>query len=98
MEQSTLDAVYVHGRMSPAKVHHQSTIDAAYVYGRERARVSDRPASALERTVPRWAALDSDPQKALCGGIPDPYLEPLTRCWSHFVGVYRQILTTSLKN
>jgi len=38
------------------------------------------------------------PQKALCGGIPDPYLEPLTRCWSHFVGVYRQILTTSLEN
>ena len=40
----------------------------------------------------------SHPQKALCGGIPDPFLEPLTRSWSHFVGVYRQILTTSLKN
>ena len=38
------------------------------------------------------------PQKALCGGIPDPFLEPLTRSWSHFVGVYRQILTMSLKN
>ena len=43
-------------------------------------------------------ALSRSPQKALCGGIPDPYLELLTRCWSHFVGVYRQILTTSLKN
>ena len=38
------------------------------------------------------------PQKAPCGGIPDPFLEPLTRSWSHFVGVHRQILTTSLKN
>ena len=26
------------------------------------------------------------PQKALCGGIPDPYLEPLTRSLSHFGG------------
>ena len=40
----------------------------------------------------------SDPQKALCGGIPSPFLEPSPRSWSHFVGVYRQILTTSLKN
>ena len=40
----------------------------------------------------------ASPQKALCGGIPDPYLEPLTRCWSHFLGIYRQILTTSLTN
>ena len=40
-----------------------------------------------------------DPQKALCGGrIPDPYLEPLTRTWSHFVGIYRRKLTRSLKN
>ena len=37
------------------------------------------------------------PQKALCGGIPSPFLEPSPRSWSHFVGVYRQILTTSLK-
>ena len=44
-----------------------------------------------------WSDRPSRPQKALCGGIPDPYLEPLTRCWSHFVGIYRQILTTSLK-
>jgi hypothetical protein len=26
------------------------------------------------------------PQKALCGGIPCPFLEPLARSWSHFVG------------
>jgi len=32
-------------------------------------------------------------QKALRGGILDPYLEPLTRTWSHFVGIYRQKLT-----
>jgi len=38
------------------------------------------------------------PQKALRGGIPDPYLEPLTRTWSHFVGIYRQKLTKSSKN
>ena len=38
-----------------------------------------------------------EPQKALCGGIPSPFLEPSPRSWSHFVGVYRQILTTSLK-
>ena len=38
------------------------------------------------------------PQKALCGGIPDPFLEPLTRTWSHFVGIYRQKLTKSSKN
>ena len=39
------------------------------------------------------------PQKALCGGgIPCSFLEPFARSWSHFVGVYRQILTTSLKN
>ena len=37
------------------------------------------------------------PQKALCGGIPSSFLEPSPRSWSHFVGVYRQILTTSLK-
>ena len=38
------------------------------------------------------------PQKALCGGIPDPFLEPLTRSWSHFVGIYRQKLTDSVQN
>ena len=38
------------------------------------------------------------PQKALCGGIPDPYLEPLTRTWSHFVGIYRQKLMKYSKN
>jgi hypothetical protein len=33
------------------------------------------------------------PQKALCGGIPGAFLEPLGRSWSHFVGIYRQKLT-----
>ena len=41
---------------------------------------------------------DPCPQKALRGGIPDPYLEPLTRTCSHFVGIYRQKLTKSSKN
>ena len=44
------------------------------------------------------AASSLEPQKALCGGIPFPFLEPSPRSWSHFVGVYRQILTKSLKN
>ena len=35
------------------------------------------------------------PQRALCGGIPCSFLEPFVRSWSHFVGIYRQILTTS---
>ena len=38
------------------------------------------------------------PQKAVCGGIPCPFLEPLARSWSHFVGIYRQNLTRSLEN
>ena len=38
------------------------------------------------------------PQKALCGGIPCPFLEPLARSWSHFVGIYRQKLTRSFEN
>ena len=38
------------------------------------------------------------PQKALCGGIPCPFLEPLALSWSHFVGIYRQNLTTPLEN
>ena len=38
------------------------------------------------------------PQKTLCGGIPCPFLEPLARSWSHFVGIYRQKLTKSSKN
>ena len=38
------------------------------------------------------------PQKALREGIPDPYLEPLTHTWSHFVGIDRQKLTKSFKN
>ena len=38
------------------------------------------------------------PQKALRGGIPGSFLEPLGRSWSHFVGIYRQKLTRSLEN
>ena len=38
------------------------------------------------------------PQKALRGGIPGPYLEPLTRTWSHLVGIYCQKLMKSSKN
>ena len=38
------------------------------------------------------------PQKALCGGIPCPFWEPLARSWSHFVGMYGQNLTRSLEN
>ena len=44
------------------------------------------------------ALRDHWPRKPLCGGIPSPFLEPSPRSWSHFVGVYRQILTTSLNN
>jgi len=35
--------------------------------------------------------------EALRGGIPCSFLEPLARSWSHFVGIYCQKLTTSLK-
>ena len=38
------------------------------------------------------------PQKALRGGIPGSFLEPLGGSWSHFVGIYRQNLTRSLEN
>ena len=38
------------------------------------------------------------PQKALCGGIPGSFLEPLARSWSHFVGTYCQKLTKSVQN
>jgi hypothetical protein len=55
-----------------------------------------RPTSAARTS--RLASRSNTPQKALCGGIPSPFLEPSPRSWSHFVGVYRQILTTSLKN
>ena len=46
----------------------------------------------------RSASASGGPQKSLCGGIPDSYLEPLTRCWSHFVGSYFQKLTNSAQN
>ena len=38
------------------------------------------------------------PREALRGCIPGSFLEPLVRCWSHFVGIYRQKLTRSLKH
>ena len=40
----------------------------------------------------------SYPQRALCRGIPSSFLEPSLRSWSHFVGIYRQKLTRSVKN
>ena len=46
----------------------------------------------------RIACAEGSPQRALCGGIPSPFLELSPRSWSHFAGIYRQILTTSLKN
>jgi len=56
--------------------------------------------NVLSRVIIWRAGLggSGDPQKALCGGIPDPYLEPLTRSWSHFVGIYCQKLTDSVSN
>ena len=38
------------------------------------------------------------PREALLGGIPWSFLEPLGRSGSHFVGIYRQKMTRSLKN
>jgi len=38
------------------------------------------------------------PQKALRGGIPWSFLEPLGRSWSRLVGIYRQKSIRSLKN
>ena len=38
------------------------------------------------------------PQKALCGGIPGSFFEPVARSWSRFVGIHRQKLTKSSKN
>ena len=49
-------------------------------------------------TAPASGPAPAMPQKALCGGIPCPFLEPLARSWSHFVGIYRQNLTRSLDN
>ena len=46
----------------------------------------------------RPAARRRNPQKALRGGIPRSFLEPLGRSWGHFVGIYRQKITRSLKN
>ena len=34
--------------------------------------------------------MPTNPQRALCGGIPSSFLEPSLRSWSHFVGIYRQ--------
>ena len=43
------------------------------------------------------ACEEEGPLEALRGGIPCSFLEPLARFWSHFVGIYRQKLTTSPK-
>ena len=49
-------------------------------------------------TLTLRALAGDGPQKAVCGGIPGSFLEPLVRSWSHFVGIYRQKLTRSLEN
>ena len=48
--------------------------------------------------VPARRGAHRSPQKALRGGIPDPYLEPLTRTWNQILGIYRQQLMKSSKN
>ena len=35
-------------------------------------------------------------REALRGGIPDSFLEPLVRSWSHFGGIYRRKMARSL--
>ena len=55
-------------------------------------------AGTREANRKKLEAFIDTPQKALCGGLPDPYLEPLTRSWSHFVGIYCQKLTDSVEN
>ena len=58
-----------------------------------------RASSPGLRMSRRESRADSlSPHKALRGGIPYPYLEPLTRTWSRFVGIYRQKSTKSYKN
>ena len=42
-------------------------------------------------------SLHGEPQKALCGGIPSPVLEPFPRSWSHFVANCCQKLTNLVK-
>ena len=54
--------------------------------------------SELSRFVVGPLQRPLEPQKALRGGIPGLFLEPLGRSWSHFVGIYRQKLTRSLEN
>ena len=49
----------------------------------------------LSLSLCRWQ--DADPRETLRGGIPGAVFEPLVRSWSHFVGIYRQKLTSSLK-
>ena len=52
----------------------------------------------LRNEVPLWGAstegssypCGGPPQKALRGGIPRSFLEPLGHSWSHFVGICRQ--------
>ena len=70
-------------------------LDSGVVEQAEEEREAEEEAKEVG-AVARGAA--SVPQMALCGGIPSSFLEPSPRSWSHFVGVYRQILTTSLKN
>ena len=53
---------------------------------------------ATHARVLEGVAKSQSPQKALCGGIPGSFLEPLVRSWSHFVGIYCQKSTRSLDN
>ena len=43
----------------------------------------------LTTHLPQASECDA-PRKALRGGIPWSFLEPLGRSWRHFVGIYRQ--------
>jgi hypothetical protein len=66
--------------------------------GDRKSRLSLPVLSARPVRGVRVGVLSRNLQKALCGGIPCPFLEPLARSWSHFVGIYRQNLTRSLEN
>ena len=77
----------MHGDVTRIQCSHANSVERA-----------QRGAGSMGRAAWRARRVPMNPQKALCGGIPDPCLEPLTRYWSHFVGVYRQMLTTSLQN
>ena len=49
-------------------------------------RGTERARSKLSKMRLASVLLELPPQKALRGGIPGSFLEPLARSWSHFVG------------